>query len=68
MGKIRDEVLVDHLSQYPQERQLLVPFLSNFDVTWARRRHAKNTHLSVYHLLPDETVQDQFGFGSERSY
>ena len=66
MGRIRDEVVASgHLTQFPNERPLIVPFLANFDVTWARRRSAYNTQLSIYFLSPDTNARQQFGFTAE---
>jgi hypothetical protein len=66
MPVIRDEVLSGtHLRQYREERQLLVPFLSNFDVNSAYSRTAHNTRISAYILGPDIAVRQQFGLTEE---
>jgi len=65
MGAIKPEVITEHLSFYRQEEKLLKPFLHGFSVTWARRRQAHNTELSMYFLKPDEPVRQLFGFEHE---
>jgi len=65
MAQIRPDVEEGHLAQFPRERDLLVPFLNGFDITWAKRRRAYNTELSVYFLLPEKFIQEQFGLDRE---
>ena len=65
MAQIQEEVRTLHLREYPAEEQLLRPFLSGFDVTWARRRHGHNTQLSVYFLRPEAFMTEMFGFAQE---
>ena len=65
MGIIHDGVFHTHLSKYPGEREFILPFLTNFDVTFAQRRFFKGIQLSFYLLNPDPTIRDQFGITSE---
>lgn len=65
MTQIQEDVRKYHLKDYPEEEQLLRPFLSGFDVTWARRRHGHNTQLSVYFLRPEAFMTEMFGFAQE---
>lgn len=65
MTIIKDDVKFNHLSTYPNEEQLIAPFLSGFDITWARRRKAYNTNISVYFLKPEKNITDTFGFEEE---
>jgi hypothetical protein len=65
MGQIKQEVQDLHLLQRPNEELLLKPFLTGFDVTWARRRRAYNTELSVYFLRPEPFISQMFGFEHE---
>ena len=65
LGIIHDHVFRSHLSKFPTEREFLLPFLTNFDATFAQRRVFKGTEISVYLLNPDQTIQDQFGITSE---
>lgn len=66
MAKISDEVLSGtHLREFRTERAILVPFLHNFDVTWARSYRSYNTRISAYFLKPDDAIQQQFGIDSE---
>ena len=57
--------MTGHLARYPDEESLLRPFLPNFDVTWARRRRAFGSELSVYFLKPEKHMERAFGFESE---
>jgi hypothetical protein len=65
MGRIQEEVKSGHLTRYPTEIEFLKPFLPGFDVTWAKRRIAFNTELSVYFLRPDAVMAEMFGFAKE---
>jgi hypothetical protein len=65
MGQIKQEVRDLHLLQLPYEEALLKPFLAGFEVTWARRRRAYNTELSVYFLRPETFISQMFGFEHE---
>jgi len=65
MSIIHDNVMLGHLPRYPAERELLIPFLANFDITYAHRKIFRGTELSIYFLSPDQTIQDQFGITSE---
>jgi hypothetical protein len=65
MGTIRAEVRDQHLAFYPEEEELLKPFLDGFFVTWARRRRAYNTELSVYFLNPEPFMKEAYGFSQE---
>ncbi|WP_407047933.1 hypothetical protein [Methyloraptor flagellatus] len=65
MGQIKPEVESGHLLQFPQERRLLRPFLTCFDITWAKQHRAYNTDLSIYFLSPERFIKEQFGFDQE---
>lgn len=65
MGRIAHELVSHHLNRFPKERDLLVAFLANFDVTWAQRHTARNTSFSAYFLKPEQTIVDQFGIEAE---
>ena len=65
MGSIVPEVMTGHLTQYSSEGLILRPFLQNFDVTWASRRRAFGSELSVYFLKPERHMERAFGFESE---
>ena len=62
MGRIVADVSTGHLVNYPEEELLLRPFVQNFDVTWARRRRAFGSELSVYFLKPEPHMEQAFGF------
>ena len=65
MGTIHPDVTNNHLRSHPEERAFLTPFLAGFDVTWGRRRSARNTELSVYFLKPEAFMAETFGFSHE---
>ncbi|MEA3060578.1 MAG: hypothetical protein QOJ94_359, partial [Sphingomonadales bacterium] len=65
MGTIKGESVAHHLFKFPKEREILVPFFTNFDVTWATRHQVKNTAFSAYFLAPEQTIKDQFGIDTE---
>ena len=65
MGRIVPEVEAGHLAAFPDEVLHLRPFVQNFDVTWAARRRAVDSNLSVYFLKPERHMEREFGFESE---
>lgn len=65
MGQIIKEVRDGHLSSHPSEEKFIKPFLSDFSVTWGKRRRLFGSDLSLYFLRPSTTVRDQFGFDTE---
>lgn len=65
MGQIKQEVRDFHLLQHSNEEALLKPFLTGFEVTWARRRRAYNTDISVFFLRPEPFISQMFGFEYE---
>lgn len=65
MSKIKIEVKEGHLRSFPEEELLLKPYTDGFEVTWARRRRAYNTELSMYFLRPEAFLRQMFGFEHE---
>ena len=65
MGSVVSEVMTGYLAKYPDEESILRPFVQNFDVTWATRRRAFGSELSVYFLKPEKHMERAFGFESE---
>ena len=65
MGTIKNDVVAHHLNRFPGERDLLVPFLTCFDVTWGTRYQNQKTQFSAFFLSPEQTVKDQFGIDTE---
>lgn len=65
MGFIHQDVRDHHLTSYPNEEDFLRRFFDGFEVTWGRRRTARNTALSVYFLKPESFIQETFGFSQE---
>ena len=62
MGLIHPEVREKHLDFFEDEEEVITPFLSGFDITWARSRKAYNTDLSVYFLKPEKHISEAYGF------
>lgn len=65
MGKIFDEVVTSHLRHYPHEREALIPFQGEFDITWGARRTAYGSDFSSYIVRPEKAVREIFGLGME---
>jgi len=65
MGIIHQEVLDQHLFEHENEEELLNSFLNGFDITWARKRKAFNTELSVYFIKANENYAEAYGFSQE---
>lgn len=65
MGKIKEDVKINHLDIYPEEGEMLIPFLSGFDISFGRKMEACNTKLSVYILNPEDFIKEGFGFSNE---
>lgn len=65
MGHIHEEVASGHLAQHASEADILKPFLSGFDITWATSKRAYNSFSSVYFLRPEKFIQEAFGFDFE---
>ena len=65
MGQYVSEVRTGHFATHPDEESLLRAFLENFDVTWASKRRAFGSDLSVYFLKPEPHMERAFGFASE---
>ncbi len=65
MGIIRHEVKEKHLNYYQKEEDILLPFLSCFNITFGRRRRAHNTELSMYFLNPEDFIKESFGLEQE---
>ncbi|MFN3943743.1 MAG: hypothetical protein ACK4K7_02285 [Allosphingosinicella sp.] len=64
MGTIHEKAAL-HFRWRVGERDVLVPFLANFDVTYAERKTYRGSELSFMFLQPERTIQDQFGITSE---
>ena len=65
MGQIHKEVLENHLTKFPDEEEIVRPFLNNFDITWGGRWHNFNTNLSLYFLKPASNIEEAYGFSRE---
>ena len=65
MGTFVPEVEAAHFAAHPDEKSLLRAFTHNFDITWAQRRPAFGSELSVYFMKPERHMEQSFGFDSE---
>ncbi|HCT91366.1 MAG TPA: hypothetical protein DF613_08310 [Lachnospiraceae bacterium] len=53
------------LAKYPEQKDMLKPFLSGFDVTYGEKKNLNNTVLFVYLLKPEDFIKDGFGIEKE---
>ena len=65
MGQIHPDVRENHLSSYPEEEEIIKPFLNGFDITWGGRWYNCNTDLSIYFLKPAANIEEAYGFSRE---
>lgn len=65
MGKVFEEVQNAHLRHFPHEREAILPFQNEFDVTWGARRTLHGSDFSSYIVRPEPTIRDLFGLGLE---
>ena len=61
MGIIHEEVHRMVLAQYPDQVDMLKPFLYGFDVTYGERKKLNNTILFAYLLKPEDFIKNGFG-------
>ncbi|MBI4979687.1 MAG: hypothetical protein HZC28_19570 [Spirochaetes bacterium] len=65
MGAIRNEVRNGHLNQYSNETDIITPFVDGFFITWATKRKAYGTEISLYFLNPEDHIRQTYGFDQE---
>ncbi len=65
MGYIRDDIKIHFLSTYPEQQEMLKPFLSGFIITHADKYEINNTTLYAYMLKPEKFIQEAFGIERE---
>lgn len=65
MGIIHEEVHRMVLAQYPDQVDMLKPFLYGFDVTYGERKKLNNTILFAYLLKPEDFIKNGFGIEKE---
>lgn len=65
MGMIHEEPKAIISSQYPDQAEMLTPFLVNFDVTYTEKKEMANTVLYAYLLKPAEHMTEAFGLDRE---
>lgn len=65
MGSIRTEVTDNYLIEHSEDRDLLIPFLDGFHVTWAKIIKGYNTALKVFFLSPEDHYKESYGFENE---
>lgn len=59
--EVRDVYLVNHKDQF----DILKPFLSGFDVTYAEKKHLNNTIIYAFLLKPENNITEAFGIDRE---
>lgn len=65
MGKIVDDVNSIYLLSHNDLRDMLKPFLSGFDITYAEDKRINNTEISSFILKPEQYISDAFGIDKE---
>ncbi len=65
MGIIKKDIIDIFLAKYPEQKEMLKPFLNGFDVTYADIYHINNTTLFGYMLKPEDFMKDAFGLKQE---
>lgn len=62
LGNIFEAVRSIHFSQYPDEEEIIRPFLPGFTVTWAKHYFINSVGLSAYLLTPETFMKEAYGF------
>lgn len=65
MGTIKQDILDNFLSKHPEQVDILKPFLSGFDITYAEKKEINNTVIFSYMLKPESFMCDSFGLDKE---
>ena len=65
MGIIIADVKNIYLPQYPDQENMLKPFLNGFDVTYAEKKSINNTVIYAFMLKPEQYLSDAFGIDKE---
>lgn len=65
MGVIVNDVKTVFLPQYPDQENMLKPFLNGFDVTYAEKKTLNNTTVFAYLLKPEQYLSEAFGIDKE---
>jgi uncharacterized protein YqgQ len=65
MGMIVSDVREVYLPKHPDQVDMLKPFLSGFDVTYAEEKHINNTTIYAFLLKPEQFMSDAFGIDRE---
>ena len=65
MGIIHEEVRKEIRSRYPEQFDMLKPFLSGFDVTYGEKIKLNNTVLFTYLLKPEAFIKHGYGIEKE---
>lgn len=65
MGSIVPDVMSKYLSKHADQADMLKPFLSGFDITYAEEKRLNNTTLYAFLLKPEAFITDAFGIDRE---
>jgi hypothetical protein len=65
MDVIKDSVIREHISRFPDERVILDKFVPDFDITWGSDYRLFNAPLLIYYLRAKQHIQQTFGFEQE---
>lgn len=65
MGSIAIDVQNIYMSQHPEHKDMLKPFLFDFNVSYAEEKKLNNTLLFAFILKPEQHMIDAFGIDKE---
>ena len=65
MGYIRNDIKTHFLSVHEDQQEMLKPFLSGFNITYAEMVEINNTIIFAYMLKPEDFIKEAFGIERE---
>ena len=63
MGQIKPEVRDNHFQFYPEELDIIKPFVAGFYINWAKRYSFPD--ISVFLLNPENFMKESYGFSKQ---
>jgi hypothetical protein len=65
MGNIKQDIKDYHLTSFPNELDIIKPFIDGFFINWAKRHKYMNTEISIYLLNPETFMKESYGFDKQ---
>ena len=65
MGSIVTDIKNIYLREFPDQENMLKPFLNGFDVTYAEEKHINNTTVYAFMLKPEQFLSEAFDIDKE---